>query len=96
MVIPVAPPFQEYTDKVYGELKKAGFRVDMDDSDDRLNAKIRNAQGQKIPYMLILGEKEADTSSVALRLRTGKQENGIPLADFIERTRRAIADKVDL
>jgi threonyl-tRNA synthetase len=96
MVIPVAPPFQEYADEVYAALKEAGFRVDMDDSDDRLNAKIRNAQGEKIPYMLILGEKEAETGSVALRLRTGKQENGIPLAGFIERTRAAIAEKADL
>ncbi|WP_319562427.1 threonine--tRNA ligase [Marispirochaeta sp.] len=96
MVIPVAAAFEEYADKVYKALKDAGFRVDLDDSDDRLNAKIRNAQQDKIPYMLILGEKEADAGAVSVRLRNGKQENGIPLNDFISRTEAVITDKEEL
>ena len=96
MVIPVTRAFEEYADKVYSRLKKAGFRVDFDDSDDRMNAKIRNAQGQKIPYMLIIGEKEAEAGGVSLRLRNGKQENGIPLDDFVSRVEKAVKDKAEL
>ncbi len=96
MVIPVAPAFEEYAEKVYSRLKKAGFRVEFDDSDDRMNAKIRNAQAQKIPYMLILGEKEAEAEAVSLRLRNGKQENGIPLEDFVARVEKAVQEKADL
>ncbi|ORC35293.1 threonine--tRNA ligase [Marispirochaeta aestuarii] len=96
MVIPVAAAFEEYADTVYRQLKEAGFRVDLDDSDDRLNAKIRNAQQDKIPYMLILGEKEAEAGAVSVRFRSGKQENGIPLNDFIARTNSVISDKKEL
>ncbi len=96
MVIPVAPAFEEYADKVYARLKKAGFRVEFDDSDDRMNAKIRNAQAQKIPYMLILGEKEAEAEAVSLRLRNGKQENGIPLEEFVTRVEKAVQEKAEL
>ena len=96
MVIPVTQAFEEYADTVYSRLKKAGFRVDFDDSDDRMNAKIRNAQGQKIPYMLIIGEKEAEAGGVSLRLRNGKQENGIPLEDFVSRVEKAVKDKTEL
>ena len=96
MVIPVAPAFQEYADTVFSRLREAGFRVDLDDSDDRMNAKIRSAQTQKIPYMLILGEKEAEAGSVALRLRTGKQENDIPLEAFVARVSEAVTEKVEI
>ena len=96
MVIPVAAPFEEYADTVYKALRDSGFRVDLDDSDDRLNAKIRNAQQEKIPYMLILGEKEAEAGAVSVRFRNGKQENGIPLQDFIDRTHAVIAAKKEL
>ncbi len=96
MVIPVAAAFEEYGDTVYKALKEAGFRVDLDDSDDRLNAKIRNAQQDKVPYMLILGEKEAEAGAVSVRFRNGKQENGIPLRDFIDRTNRIVTAKEEL
>ncbi len=82
-VIPVAEAFNEYTDKVAALLKMEGFRVHADLGTDRLNAKIRNAQKEKIPFMLILGEKEAEARAVSVRYRTGKQENGMPVEDFI-------------
>ncbi len=82
-VIPVAQVFNDYAERIYSDLKKIGVRVVLDDSDDRMNAKIRNAQNEKIPYMLIIGEKEQETSSVSLRLRTGKQTNGMTLDEFI-------------
>ena len=96
VVIPIADRHNEAAAELAQVLRSRHLFVEVDDSGNRMQKKIKLAQDQKIPYMLILGEKEADTASVALRLRTGKQENGIPLADFIERTRRAIAEKVDL
>ena len=82
-VIPVAAPFDDYAKKVTAELKAAGIRVESDLSDGRLNAKIRNAQNEKIPYMLVLGEKEEAEGAVSVRLRTGKQTNGVPFGGFL-------------
>jgi len=82
-VIPVAEPFIEYGEKVVQLLKEEGYRASGDFGTNRLNAKIRNAQKEKIPYMLILGEKEQHGSSVSVRYRDGKQENGVPLEDFV-------------
>ncbi len=92
-VIPVAPAFNDYAEKVGAVLKKSGIRVSVDLGDNRMNAKIRNFQKKKIPYMLILGEKERESESVSLRLRTGKQTNIIPLENFIEQTLAKIAEK---
>lgn len=92
-VIPVAAPFDEYAKKVSAQLKAAGLRVDTDLSDDRMNAKIRNAQNQKIPYMLILGEKEESEGAVSVRLRSGKQTNGVPFADFMAMINEKIENK---
>jgi threonyl-tRNA synthetase len=90
-VIPVAAPFDDYAKKITAELKAAGLRVEADLSDGRLNAKIRNAQKEKIPYMLILGEKEEAEDAVSVRLRTGEQTNGVPFADFLA----MINDKIE-
>ena len=83
-VIPVAAAFDGYAKKVAAELNAAGIRVETDLSDSRMNAKIRNAQNQKIPYMLIIGEKEEAENAVSVRLRSGKQTNGVPFADFLK------------
>jgi len=73
MVIPVAPAFNTYASHVSETLKREGFRVEADLSDARMNAKIRTAQTQKIPYMVIVGAKEEETQSVSLRTRGGEQ-----------------------
>ncbi len=73
VVIPVAPPFAEYAEKVQKELDDQGFRVIADTSTDRMNAKIRKHQGEKVIYQLIVGQKEMDNNSVAVRMRKGKQ-----------------------
>jgi threonyl-tRNA synthetase len=73
MVIPVAPAFNTYASHVSETLKREGFRVEADLSDARMNAKIRTAQTQKIPYMVIVGAKEEETQSVSLRTRRGEQ-----------------------
>ncbi len=81
-IIPVADAFVPYAKEVEEFLRQAGFRVTLDNSTDRLNAKIRKGEKEKIPCQLILGEKEAEAKGVSLRLRGGKQTSGVPLSDF--------------
>ena len=83
VVIPVAPTFNEYALKVKGELIEKGFKVEADDSTERMNAKIRKHQSLKVPYLLIVGEKEASENSVAVRIRGGEQKV-MPIQDFIK------------
>ena len=83
VVIPVAPTFNEYALKVKEELDKKGFKVEADDSTERMNAKIRKHQNLKIPYLLIVGEKEVSENTVAVRIRGGEQKV-MPLQDFIK------------
>lgn len=81
-IIPVAPAFNEYAEKILKELKERGFRVTANLGTDRMNAKIRKAQGLRIPYMLILGQKEMEENRVSVRYRDGRQETK-DLQDFI-------------
>jgi threonyl-tRNA synthetase len=92
-VIPVAGAFDEYAKKVVAELRGAGIRARADLSDSRMNAKIRDAQGQKVPYMLVVGQKEADEAAVSIRTLNGLQENGVRLADFKARVLEKIATR---
>ena len=74
MVIPVAPVFNEYAESIAASLSKVGFRVKADIDTDRMNAKIRKYQEQKIPYQLVVGEKEKQNNSVTVRLLKGAQK----------------------
>ncbi|MBN2508866.1 MAG: threonine--tRNA ligase [Spirochaetales bacterium] len=82
-MIPVAENFNAYAKDVAGALKKAGIRVLVDDSDDRMNAKIRNAQNDKIPYMLICGEREQSAASVSVRRRFEKENETMNVDAFV-------------
>ncbi len=82
-VIPVSEVFNSYSGEVFTALKQAGLRVYMDDGADRMNAKIRNAQNMKVPYMLVLGDREAQGNVVSVRYRDGRQVNGIAVNEFI-------------
>ena len=82
-VIPVAEGFNEYAKKVAGEIKTCDLRVCTELSDDRLNAKIRNCQNRKIPYMLVVGQREADEGTVSIRLRDGSQLAAMKVCEFI-------------
>jgi threonyl-tRNA synthetase len=92
-VIPVGEAFMDYARKVAAELKSVGIRARAWLSDERMNAKIRDAQGQKIPYMLVVGQKEMDEGSVSVRYRDGRQENGLALGDFKARVLEKVATK---
>jgi threonyl-tRNA synthetase len=93
VAIPVAAAFNAYADEVTGLLSARDIRAVADKGDERMNAKIRNAQNQKIPYMLILGEKERDARAVSLRTRSGEQRNMMPLEDFFSMIREDAAPK---
>ncbi len=92
-VIPVAPAFSEYAQQIAAELKKRDLRVRPMLSDERMNAKIRDAQNLKIPYMLVVGQKEMEEKTVSIRYRDGRQQNGVPLADFIGQVLDKVAQK---
>ena len=94
MVIPIADRHIPYAAEVAAKLKAAGLRVEVDERGERMNAKIRDAQNQKIPYMLVVGDKEAQDGAVALRLRSGENPGAIPLADFLARASKEIEEGV--
>jgi threonyl-tRNA synthetase len=82
VLIPIADRHQDYARSVAQSLDAKGIRVQVDERSDRMNAKIRDAQLQKVPYMLVVGDKEAEAGAVAVRLRSGEDLGLIPLADL--------------
>jgi threonyl-tRNA synthetase len=81
-VIPVAEGFNDYAKKICAELKAHDLSVTAELDDSRLNAKIRECQTRKIPYMLVVGQKEMDEGTVSIRLRDGRQMPAMKIADF--------------
>jgi threonyl-tRNA synthetase len=90
VLIPIADRHMEYAQQVAGRLKAAGLRVEVDQRSERMNAKIRDAQNQKIPYMLVVGDKEMEQGAVALRLRSGENPGALPVEAFLERAAQDI------
>ncbi len=93
VAIPVAETFNDYLFDLAKKLKAAGIRVEVDASDDRMQKKVRNAQMQKVPYMLIAGEEDMNSSAVSFRYRNGEQKNGIPIAQAIEEILETISTR---
>jgi threonyl-tRNA synthetase len=85
VVIPIADRHIEYGRQVAKKLEALGMRISVDDRGDRMNAKIRDAQNQKVPYMLVVGDKEMENQQVALRLRSGENPGPIDLEQLIRR-----------
>jgi len=90
-VIPITDAQNEYAEKIARRLREEHIRVQADLGSDRMNAKIRDAQRMKVPYMLIVGAKEMEAGRVSLRLRDGSQQNNLELEEFIARIRDRIA-----
>jgi threonyl-tRNA synthetase len=82
-VLPVSEKTLDYGRELTGKLRSAGLRAQLDDSNEKLGYKIRQAQLEKVPYMLVVGEKEAATGGVSVRLRTGKEVAGVPAERFV-------------
>ncbi len=93
VAIPVAETFNDYLFDLAKKLKAAGIRVEVDASDDRMQKKVRNAQMQKVPYMLIAGEEDMNSGAVSFRYRNGEQKNGIPIAQAIEEILETISTR---
>jgi threonyl-tRNA synthetase len=90
VAIPVAERHVDYLEQVAAKLRAAGVRVEVDDSDERMQKKIRTAQTQKVPFMLIAGDKDVDAGAVSFRYRSGDQDNGVPIDDAVGRIVDAI------
>ena len=94
--IPVAETFLPYLQEIAATMRKAGIRVDVDSSDDRMQKKVRNAQLEKIPFMMIAGEEDQNNGAVSFRYRNGEQKNGISIADAIAEITAAVADRIQI
>ncbi len=91
--IPVHSDYDGYLLDVAKTLRSKGIRVDVDTSDDRMQKKIRNAQKQKVPFMLIAGADDIGAGAVSFRFRDGTQDNGVPVDDAVERIVAAVRDR---
>ena len=94
--IPVAEAFADYLADVIKQMRSAGIRAELDGSDDRMQKKVRNAQLQKIPFMVIAGEEDQAAGAVSFRYRNGEQKNGIPIADAIAEIKKIVAERTQV
>jgi threonyl-tRNA synthetase len=94
--IPVAEAFNGYLDGVVKEMRERGIRAEVDSSDDRMQKKIRNAQAEKIPFMIIAGEEDQKAGAVSFRYRNGDQKNGVPIATAIDEILTAIKNRTQV
>jgi threonyl-tRNA synthetase len=86
-VLSISEKTVDYAREVHERLAEAGIRAELDVRDDKIGAKIRDAQLEKVPYMLVTGAKEVESRAVAVRSRDKGDEGAVPLDDFIERIR---------
>jgi threonyl-tRNA synthetase len=91
--IPVADSFEPYLRDIISQMKKRGIRASIDASDDRMQKKVRNAQLEKIPFMMIAGEEDQKAGAVSFRYRDGQQRNGISIVEAIEEIESAIRER---
>jgi threonyl-tRNA synthetase len=94
--IPVADTFSDYLGDVIQQMRKAGIRAELDASDDRMQKKVRNAQMQKIPFMVIAGEEDQKAGAVSFRYRNGEQKNGIPIEDAIAEIKKVVLERTQV
>jgi threonyl-tRNA synthetase len=91
--IPIAERHNDYLYDVAKRMQARGIRVEVDESDDRMQKKIRNAQLQKVPFMVIAGDRDLEEGAVSFRYRDGRQDNGVPIDEAIERVAAAVASR---
>ena len=93
-ILPVSDKFAAYADEVVAALRAAGVRAVVDTSQDKLGAKIRLAQIEKVPYMIVVGGKEAESRQVSVRSRKAGDEGSKPLEEFVERIKQEIGERL--
>jgi threonyl-tRNA synthetase len=94
--IPIADTHIPYLEKVAARLREHGLRVEVDDSADRMQKKIRNAQRQKVPYMLLAGDDDVAAGAVSFRYRNGEQKNGVPVDEAVAEIVKAVAERIQV
>ncbi|MFD3995536.1 threonine--tRNA ligase [Streptomyces sp. NPDC058548] len=94
--IPIGDAHVDYLHEFAAKAKKQGLRVDVDSSSDRMQKKIRNAQKQKVPFMIIAGDEDMAAGAVSFRYRDGSQENGIPVDEAIAKIAKIVEDRVQV
>ena len=93
VMIPIAERHVEYANKVAAQLKEAGVRVHVDGRNEKMNAKIREHAMQKVPFLLVVGDKEAEAGNVNIRTRGKEKTEDMPAAEFVEKIKKLIAEK---
>jgi threonyl-tRNA synthetase len=94
--IPIADTHVPYLEQVAAKLRAAGIRAEVDSSDDRMQKKIRTAQRQKVPYMLLAGDDDVAKGAVSFRYRNGEQKNGVPVDTAVAEIAKAVSDRVQI
>ncbi len=94
--IPIAERHDDYLHDVARRLRAAGIRVEVDESDERMQKKIRNAQLQKVPFMLIAGDRDVEEGAVSFRYRSGEQDNGVAVEDAMARVVDAVQRRIQV
>jgi len=92
-LVPISERHKDYAAKVESALKEAGLRVEVDDRNEKMNAKIRDLANQKTPYILVFGDKEESANAVSVRTRGKGDQGSMPLADFIAKAQALVASK---
>ena len=93
VVVPIADRHNEFCHEIGTKLRAADLRAEVDDSNDRMNSKIRQAQLQKVPYMLVVGDREIEAGAAAVRTRTGEDLGAIPVGEVVDMLTKQVADK---
>ena len=91
-ILPISEKFEEYASKIAAQLREKQIRTGIDLEADPIGGKIRRARGQRIPYLLVVGEKELENGSVAVRSRANGEEGAVPFQEFLERIQKEITD----
>jgi threonyl-tRNA synthetase len=94
--IPITEAHNDYLTAVAQQLRERGVRVEVDTSDERMQKKIRSAQKDKVPYMLIAGDEDVASGAVSFRYRDGTQKNGVLVAEAVEEIVNAISERVQV
>jgi threonyl-tRNA synthetase len=93
VMIPISERHADYANKVAAQLKAVGVRVDVDARNEKMNAKIREHALQKVPFLLVVGDKESESGKVNVRTRGKEKTEDMPAAEFVEMIKKLIADK---
>jgi threonyl-tRNA synthetase len=92
-VIPISDKHTEYSQKIFDELKEANLRVKLDDRSKSMQSRIRDAEKMKIPYIIVVGDKEIETETVSVRARKNREEGLMKTQEFIDALKEEIRNK---